>query len=242
MIFKRSTQTYGDTPKPETPYQRAGQVWDERMGSALVRARNWRLMAFGCLALSTGLAGGMIWQSAQSRIVPYVIELEADGAARAVKPATQSYQPTDAQIAFHLSAFIQNVRARSIDPVILRKNWLQAYDFATSRAANSLNDYARKNNPFSGVGERTVSIEVTSIVRASDRSFQMRWLERNYTNGSLSETERWTGIFSIVIEQPRDAATLRKNPLGIYVHDLNWSHDAKLSSTKPDNKNLPGER
>ena len=51
-IFKRAVQRYGRTPEPETPYQRAGQLWDERIGSARVQARNWRLMAFGCLALA----------------------------------------------------------------------------------------------------------------------------------------------------------------------------------------------
>ena len=56
MIFKRAVQRYGRTPEPETPYQRAGQVWDERIGSAHVQARNWRLMAFGCLTLATGPA------------------------------------------------------------------------------------------------------------------------------------------------------------------------------------------
>ncbi|WP_268968804.1 VirB8/TrbF family protein, partial [Tsuneonella flava] len=49
MIFKRSIQRYGVTPQPETPYQRAGQLWDERIGSARVQARNWRLVAFSCL-------------------------------------------------------------------------------------------------------------------------------------------------------------------------------------------------
>ena len=29
MIFKRAVQRYGRTPEPETPYQRAGQVWDD---------------------------------------------------------------------------------------------------------------------------------------------------------------------------------------------------------------------
>ena len=55
MKFRRAVQRYGRTPEPETPYQRAGQVWDERIGSARVQARNWRLMAFGGLLLSTGL-------------------------------------------------------------------------------------------------------------------------------------------------------------------------------------------
>src|SRR3546814_2156652 len=60
MIFKRAVQRYGRTPEPETPFQRAGQLWDERIGSARVHARNWRLMAFGCLGLSTILSGGLL--------------------------------------------------------------------------------------------------------------------------------------------------------------------------------------
>jgi hypothetical protein len=38
MYFKRSVQRYGRTPLPATPYQRAGQLWDERIGSARVQA------------------------------------------------------------------------------------------------------------------------------------------------------------------------------------------------------------
>ncbi len=51
-MFKRSAVHYGRTPQPVTPYQKAAQVWDDRIGSARVQARNWRLMAFGCLFLS----------------------------------------------------------------------------------------------------------------------------------------------------------------------------------------------
>ena len=47
-MFKRSAVHYGRTPEPVTPYQKAAQVWDERIGSARVQAKNWRLMAFGC--------------------------------------------------------------------------------------------------------------------------------------------------------------------------------------------------
>ena len=43
--FRRPSVRYGKTPAPETPYQKAAQVWDERIGSARVQARNWRLIA-----------------------------------------------------------------------------------------------------------------------------------------------------------------------------------------------------
>ena len=42
-MFRRPSIRYGKTPEPETPYQRAAQVWDDRIGSARVQAHSWRL-------------------------------------------------------------------------------------------------------------------------------------------------------------------------------------------------------
>ena len=110
MMFRRPSVRYSKTPEPVTPYQKAAQVWDERIGSARVQARNWRLMAFGSLLLSAGLSAALVWQSAQGTIVPYVVEVDRLGAAQAVLPAIAAFRPTDPQIAYHLSRFIENVR------------------------------------------------------------------------------------------------------------------------------------
>src|SRR3546814_13246719 len=115
-MFRRATNRYGDTPEPVTPYQKAQQLWDERLGSARVQARNWRLMAMFCLALATGLAAGLMWQSAQSRITPYVVEVDKLGGVQAVAPAVQPYEPTDAQIAYPVATFVQDVRPAPLRP------------------------------------------------------------------------------------------------------------------------------
>ncbi len=224
-MFKRPSVHYGRTPEPVTPYQRAAQVWDDRIGSARVQAKNWRLMAFGCLALSTGLAGSLVWQSSQGTITPWVVEVDRLGQAQRVAPANTDYQPTDPQIAYHLARFIEDVRGLPADAIVLRQNWLRAYDFTTDRGAAALNDYARTNDPFAKLGKVQVSVEVSSVIRASPESFRVAWVQRAYDNGSLSSTERWTAILSVVIETPRDADRLRKNPLGVYVHAINWSKE-----------------
>lgn len=224
-MFKRPSVHYGRTPEPATPYQKAAQVWDDRIGSARVQAKNWRLMAFGCLALSTGLAGSLVWQSTQGTITPWVVEVDRLGQAQRVAPASTDYQPTDPQIAYHLARFIEDVRGLPADAIVLRQNWLRAYDFTTDRGAAALNDYARTNDPFARLGKVQVSVEVSSVIRASMESFRVAWVQRAYDNGSLSSTERWTAILSVVIETPRDADRLRKNPLGVYVHAINWSKE-----------------
>ncbi|RIV89867.1 conjugal transfer protein TrbF [Salmonella enterica subsp. enterica serovar Heidelberg str. SARA 39] len=224
-IFKRPATHYGKTPEPETPYQRAAQVWDERIGSARVQARNWRLMAFGSLILSAGLASALVWQSARGTVVPWVVQVDNLGQAQTVAPANADYRPTDPQIAFHLGRFIEQVRAIPADAIIVRQNWLRAYEWTTDRGAAALNDYARANDPFTKVGRQQVAVEVSSVIRASPNSFRVAWTERHFENGQLSTTERWTAILTIVIQPPRDAERLRANPLGIYVNAISWSRE-----------------
>jgi type IV secretion system protein VirB5 len=232
MSFKRSTLRYGETPEPVTPYQKAAQVWDERIGSARVQAHNWRLVALGSVSVSLILAVMLLWIGRSATTTPYIVEVDPRGGARAVGPAIETYKPSDAQIAYHLARFVDNVRSLSSDAVVVKQNWLKAYDFATERAAVTLNEYARDNDPFAKVGRETVAVEVSSVVRASDSSFQVRWLERTFEGGALKETRRMTGIFSLVITPPRTAEAVRKNPLGIYVHTFNWSQDVGSGGPK----------
>jgi type IV secretion system protein TrbF len=231
MQFRRPGVRYSTALAPVTPYQAAQQLWDERIGSSRVQAKNWRLMALGILLLAFILAGGVLWLSTRSIVTPYVVEVDTLGSVRAVGPVTEAYRPNDAQLDYHLSRFLRNVRSIPIDPIVLRDNWLEAYDYATDRGAAQLNEYARAKEPFANVGRSSVAIEITSFVRASANSFQLRWIEKTYNNGTLDSTERWTAILSIVLQPPKDVAHIRKNPLGIYVDGLDWSRELGSESS-----------
>ena len=224
-MFKRASIRYAKTPPPETPYQRAAQVWDERIGSARVQARSWRYACFAALGLCAMAGGALVWQNARGTIIPWVVEVDRLGDARSVAPATAGFTPSDPQIAFHLARFIEHVRAIPDDPIVVRENWLRAYDFASDRGALALNDYARRNDPFARVGREQVAVDVTSVIRASPRSFRVAWIERRYRDGALAETSRWTAILGIALQPPRDPDALTKNPLGIFVTSLNWSKE-----------------
>lgn len=224
-MFKRSSVRYGHTPEPVTPYQRAAQAWDDRIGSARVQARSWRLACFAALALSAGLSGAVVWQGARGSITPWVVEVDKLGEARAVAPAEHDYIPTDPQIAFHLARFIENVRALPADPVVLRENWLKAYDFTSEKGAQMLNGYARTNDPFTEVGKVQVAVDISSVIRSSNDSFRIAWIERRYRDGALEDTSRWSAIVSINVQQPKTVEALRRNPLGLLVTSINWSKE-----------------
>ena len=224
-MFQRPSIRYGESPASVTPYQRAAQVWDDRIGAARVQARNWRFACLGALLLSGGLAGGLIWQSARGTITPWIVEVDKLGEARAVAPANAEFKPTDPQVAFQLARFIEQIRSIPADPVVLRQDWLRAYDFTTDRGAQALNDYARNNDPFAEVGKVQVAVDVSSVIRASSDSFRIAWTERRYQDGALIDTSRWSAILTITMRPPRTPDALRKNPLGLFVNAINWSKE-----------------
>jgi type IV secretion system protein VirB5 len=233
MIFKRPVERYGQSPQADTPYHRAGQLWDERIGSARVQAHNWRLMALGGLCLSSAMAAALVWESLQSRVTPYVVAVDRLGEAQAVTPAQADYRPDDAQIAWALARFIGNVRSVALDPIVIRKNWLEAYDFASPKAAVFLGDFARSSDPFGKIGEKSVAVEVSSVIRASDTSFQIKWVETRYERSNVTAIDHWTAILGIKTRTPTTADVLRKNPLGIYVDAISWSREFDGSAPQP---------
>ena len=110
-------------------------------------------MAFGCLVLAACVIAGLLWQSARTHIVPYIVEVDAQGEVRGLGPVSEHTQVSDAQIAHNLERFIRDVRSLPLDPIVLKDDWLEAYDFTTARGALALNEYARVNDPFSHLGQ-----------------------------------------------------------------------------------------
>lgn len=190
-----------------------------------MHARTWRSAAFCAIGLSGLLAGAVIVLAMRPAATPFVIEATEEGEARLVGPASAAYSPSDAQIAWHLARFIEMVRGLPSDPVVVRQNWLRAYDWATQGGAQALNAMAAADNPFARVGKSAVAVEVISVVRASPSSFQVRWREQTYAGGVLAHVDRFTAVIAIVIDPPSTPERLAKNPLGLYVHAFTWSRD-----------------
>jgi len=224
-MFRRPTVRYGATPEPDTPYRRARQVWDDRVGAVAAGSKALWMLTMAQAGVIAALSGALVWVAARGEVVPWVVQVDTLGEARAVAPAEIGYRPSDPQIAFHLARFIEQVRAVPADPIIVRQNWLRAYDFTTDKGALALNDHARAADPFAQVGKVQVAVEVSSVIRASPTSFRVAWTERRYQDGALAATERWSAIVTLVIQPPRDAERLKKNPLGVFVTAINWSKE-----------------
>ena len=219
-------QRFSPEGDPETPYTRAKKEWDDRIGSARVQAFHWRAAFFASALLCVVLASGLIYLSSRQHAVPYIIEVDRLGRVQNVGAVTQvsSEEPGVEAVKYFLAQFVINVRSLPLDPVVVRKNWLSAYDFVTERAHRELNNLARSSEPFLRVGKETVSVDITSVVPVSEKSFQIQW-EETLTNqfGAVTARPRYTGIFNILIKKPETEEEIMKNPLGIMIDSFNIS-------------------
>ncbi|HEY9218828.1 MAG TPA: conjugal transfer protein TrbF [Phenylobacterium sp.] len=210
----------------DTPYQKAQQVWDARMGLSLAHARNWRLMAFGNLAIAAFLGAGWWVEASRASVTPYVVEVASWGETQRIRALDGAYKPRDAEVAYTLSRWISDVRSKSTDPVVIRQNWLRAYDFTTPKSAAFLNEWAEAHDPFAGAGQEAVSVEVLNVVRRSDATYDIQWRETRFLNGQRADQVRWRALVTIKTQRPANEAELMKNPLGIRIQEVSWTPDA----------------
>ncbi|MGV9009937.1 conjugal transfer protein TrbF [Brevundimonas sp.] len=223
--FFRPRRALGSAPE-STPYQRAGQVWDDRMGLSLAHARNWRRMALANLVLAAGLGAGWWAQAERAVVKPFVVEVSDWGQTQKITAIDDRYEPSEVQIAHALAGWIRDVRSKSIDPIVIRQNWLRAYDLLTPRAAGFLNSWAAGHDPFAEVGREAVTVEVLNVVRRTERTFDLQWRETRFINGQQAGTERWRALITTTTQPPRTEAELMKNPLGLKIEDVSWTPDA----------------
>jgi type IV secretion system protein TrbF len=224
MSFPFRAPVSNTAPGPaETPYRRAQQEWDARMGSAVLSARTWRRVAFACLALAGALALGLTIVALQQRTFVHVVEVDPQGQVLSVRVADGRWSPSEAQTAYHLGRFVRLVRSLPTDGVVLRENWLEAYKFLTPQAAAQLTEIARQDDPFLSLGRVGRTVYIRSIIARSDRSYEVSWIERSTNGSGMDDGEAYSGVFTVTTRPPRNADDIAVNPLGLLISDFSWS-------------------
>ena len=223
--FRRPVERYGASSPIETPFHRAAQEWDRRIGEPVVQARNWRMMAFCGFAVAALAVGGLIYQDATKQVATYVVPIDQYARPGRIELAGRTYMPTTAEMGYFLADWVTKTRSKSIDPIVIRDNWTAAYHFVAGPAIGQLNDYAKSHDPFAGAGSQAVSVEVVSVLARSPATYQVQWRETTYDQGATTSTAAWTGLFTTKIQPPRTEAEVRTNPLGVYITTFQWSRE-----------------
>lgn len=221
-------QYYRPEGVPVTPYQKAAQEWDNRIGDARVQAKNWRYGFFGILVALIIMTAAVAYMALKTKVVPFVVQVDKlTGVVQAAGPAEQTkYTPSENEIKYFVSQLVSKSRSVPLDPVVLKKNIIDVYNYLRPSAAQAMDKMLQSDDPVKKIGKETVTVSISSIVALSKDSYQARWTEeKSGAEGASNGIVRMTGAFTIELVPPVKEADIFKNPLGLYVKQFSWSQD-----------------
>ncbi len=213
-------------PDSDNPYLAARQEWNERYGSYIARARNWRLATLLSLMISLIAVSGLVYVSVTSKWVPYLVRVESQGQVSYGGRIEQAKNFDNRIIKAFLVRFVTDWRSVLLDNQAQSQALERVYAMVAnnSPAFEKLNHYYKEESPISLMQNQSTSVEIITALPISNQSWQVQWQEtkRNATGAVLS-TQRWQATLTFVLQPPQSEALIQMNPLGLYLKDLNWT-------------------
>ncbi len=211
---------------PDNPYLAARQEWSERYGTYVKAAAAWRIVGILGLFMAVIGFGYALYLSTQVRLVPYIVEVDKLGNAVSAGIPQQIESADPRVVRATLGGFVSSFRSVTPDAVVQKQYIDRTYALlrGPDPSTEKINAWFRANSPFEKARSATVSIEVNNIVALSSQTYQIDWTEyERDRKGKETGTRRFRGIATVALTEPQDEATIRLNPIGLYVRDFDWT-------------------
>lgn len=191
--------------------------------------KTWQYCCFACFFVMCLSIGYNYWQAHQTKLIPYVVEVDAAGAAKAVgQMPTQAYSPKESEVNYFLNKVIYSMRSIPADKVLLKQNIATAYLFLDENAQKIATETLRASQSEKIKNSEVVSIQFVNTTRiaGTTNSYHVRWIERTFEQGgSLKTQENMFANMTIKTDIPKNLDVLQANPLGIIITDISWSKE-----------------
>ena len=216
----------------ENPYLSARKEYGDRYGSSVKDAARWRQISFFLIMLCVAFGALMMWMASQNKVIPYIVQVDKQGYAVAIKSSEQGAVADTRVIVATLGGFFVNFKTVITDVSSQKRMVNDVYSYLAkgSAAESFVSHYYQEHNPFVATQDRnryTVQVEIRSIVRSgsNDKSWQVLWSEEKLEQGTIIERTDWRAIVSIAVSPVRELEEVIKNPLGIFITDINMAQD-----------------
>ena len=223
----------------DNPYLSARKEYGDRYGSAVKDAAHWRQISILMLGLCLAFGAVMMWLASQNKVVPYIVQVDKQGYAVAIKSSQQGSVADTRVIIASLGGFFVNFKTVITDMSSQRRmvNDVYSYLAKNSSAETVVSQYYKEHNPFIATQDKrqgTVQVEIRSIVRSGngDKSWQVLWTEEKMDQGAIIERTNWRDIVSVAISPVRELEEVLQNPLGIFITEINMAQDINISENQ----------
>ena len=208
----------------DSPFLRARLEWNDRFYGLARGKRNWQIVAGALLLANLVLAVALTWLSTQSRVTPFVVEVDRSGQAVAFGPAEKLRKTDERMLRYELGMYVRDIRTVLVDAVAQNELLTRAYAHTRGSSVAFLNDHFTRFNPFETANRRRVDVEVRSILQLSENTWQIQWLETARSlEGRTDEPQVWQAVVSVEEDPPETTEAILTNPLGLYITEIHWT-------------------
>lgn len=220
MSMKHKNSTYSPDPIKGTPFNTLDKQYDSLIGEERRAKYIWMIISLVLVLYVVASILGWLYAINLPKSVPMVISVAPWGEAMNMGDISEySYGTIEVpETARHwqVKDFIRKLRTISSDSKILYDNVTLVFSMITRSIEEKVKEQFRNPDVFSLVGKKTVSLVFESIIRVSEKSYQVDWIET--ATGEDAGQRRYRGVFSIELLEPSKSHEIT-NPLGIYIMD-----------------------
>ena len=213
---------------PRNPFLDARSEWNNVNGSVLASRQAWMVTAILALLVTLASVAGMIYIGSQSKIMPFVVEVDKAGTVIGGGTVDMNPKASDRVKQAFVASFITQARMITPDITLLRR----AVEFVRDTVRQGdpayvkLSEYWQNNPPNIRAEKELVEVQIVSTLAASESTWEVEWVEISRArDGTLQSRTPMRALVTITSDPSRitNTALMRKNPLGLFVTDINWS-------------------
>lgn len=220
--------TVPTSPPGQTLFLEGRRVWNERYGEYLGAANAWRKLALICAATTALSVGGNIYQSSQSHLIPYVIEIGQLGMPVNAGFPNEASNADPRIMKALIGSFISDLRSVIADASAEKIGITRAFHFLREGdpAHATIVEFLTnaETNPFKRAEVTTVTVQVNSALPITEKTWQLEWLEieRN-RQGLETGKSQMKAMLTVAMAETTDESVLAHNPIGLFITDVSWN-------------------
>jgi len=209
------------------PYLQSRALWLDIYGGAEKRYQKSRRLNVYLLGVLGLCILGVIYIGAQSKFIPYIVQLKDGQVMYSGVAHDSSYEKARPKLAaYFIQGFIKSARSVSVDGYIEKNYQQKSYALTQGPGTTQLDDFYKSHDPYEIVKKHTISIDINYINRLPGHVFRVGWTEklRDSQTGSLVSQRRYIGEFDFKWDKPSQSQfILKHNPLGFYITNISWT-------------------
>ena len=211
------------------PYLSQRRVYSDVIESAVATANTWKTYCFILFIALLASVSANVYQGTLTRVKPVVIEVDGHGIPSKLYSVSSSVNKTDGLVGkAALARVVKGIRGVSVDADVTKRelNEIMFFFRTTSAAHNKIASYIRdpETNPFARAKNETVDVKISNVVKITDTSWQVDWVETTYSRQGKQNAPikymRAVATVSYVSDISPQMAIV--NPLGLVIEDLTW--------------------